>query len=70
LESLPKPVSYKANGIEPRALAFDGSGKYLYVTNVFSNTISLFHFDENSGEMKAAGDAAKISTPTDIKFFY
>jgi len=64
-----KPVSYEANGIEPRALAFDESGKYLYVTNVFTNNISLFHFDENTGELKAAGDAAKISTPTDIKFF-
>jgi len=66
---LGKPVSYKANGIEPRAFSFDGSGKYLYVTNVFTNNISLFHFDEKSGELKAAGDAAKISTPTDIKFF-
>ena len=66
---LGKPVSYKANGIEPRAFAFDSSGKYLYVTNVFTNNISLFHFDENTGEMKAVGDAAKISTPTDIKFF-
>lgn len=64
-----KPVSYQVNGIEPRAFAFDGSGKYLYVTNVFTNNISLFHFNENSGELKAAGDAAKISTPTDIKFF-
>lgn len=66
---LGKPVSYKANGIEPRAFSFDASGKYLYVTNVFTNNISLFHFDENSGELKAAGDAAKVSTPTDIKFF-
>jgi len=64
-----KPVSYNANGIEPRAFAFDGSGRYLYVTNVFTNNISLFHFDADTGELKAAGDAAKISTPTDIKFF-
>lgn len=66
---LGKPVSYNANGIEPRAFSFDSSGKYLYVTNVFTNNISLFHFNANTGEMKAAGDAAKISTPTDIKFF-
>ncbi|MBK0094090.1 lactonase family protein [Erwinia sp. S59] len=66
---LGKPVSYKANGIEPRAFSFDASGKYLYVTNVFTNNISLFHFDANSGALKAAGDAAKMSTPTDIKFF-
>lgn len=66
---LGKPVSYNANGIEPRAFAFDASGKYLYVTNVFTNNISLFDFDADTGELKAAGDAAKISTPTDIKFF-
>ncbi|MCG7389865.1 lactonase family protein [Pantoea sp. ACRSB] len=66
---LGKPVSYNANGIEPRAFSFDSSGKYLYVANVFTNNISLFHFNAKTGEMKAAGDAAKISTPTDIKFF-
>lgn len=66
---LAKPVVYKANGIEPRAFSFDASGKYLYVTNVYSNNISLFRFDVNKGTLKPAGDAAKISTPTDIKFF-
>ncbi|HCA5187274.1 lactonase family protein [Acinetobacter baumannii] len=60
---------YKANGIEPRAFSFDESGKYLYVTNVYSNNISLFRFDTKNGSLKPLGDAAKISTPTDIKFF-
>ncbi len=66
---LGQPVVYKANGIEPRAFSFDATGKYLYVTNVYSNNISLFRFDAKSGSLKLAGDAAKISTPTDIKFF-
>ncbi|WP_410566612.1 lactonase family protein [Acinetobacter sp. H1(2024)] len=66
---LGQPVIYKANGIEPRAFSFDATGKYLYVTNVYSNNISLFRFDAKSGSLKPAGDAAKISTPTDIKFF-
>ena len=66
---LAKPTIYKANGIEPRAFAFDETGKYLYVTNVYSNNISLFRFDANKGTLKPAGNAAKISTPTDIKFF-
>ncbi|MDU3122152.1 MAG: beta-propeller fold lactonase family protein, partial [Acinetobacter baumannii] len=56
-------------GIEPRAFSFDESGKYLYVTNVYSNNISLFRFDTKNGSLKPLGDAAKISTPTDIKFF-
>lgn len=66
---LAKPVSYDANGIEPRAFSFDLTGKYLYVANVYSNNISVFHFDAKHGTLKPAGDAAKISTPTDIKFF-
>jgi len=66
---LGQPQVYKANGIEPRAFAFDESGKYLYVTNVYSNNISLFRFDTKNGSLKPLGDAAKISIPTDIKFF-
>lgn len=66
---LGQPQVYKANGIEPRAFSFDESGKYLYVTNVYSNNISLFCFDTKNGSLKPLGDAAKISTPTDIKFF-
>ncbi|XXN66410.1 lactonase family protein (plasmid) [Enterobacter ludwigii] len=67
--ALGSPVRYKAEGIEPRALAFDASGKHLYVTNVFTNNITLFHFDAQSGALKAAGEVARIATPTDIKFF-
>ncbi|HCH7478770.1 lactonase family protein [Acinetobacter baumannii] len=66
---LAQPTVYKANGIEPRAFSFDATGKYLYVTNVFTNNISLFRFDAKNGTLKSVGDAAKISTPTDIKFF-
>jgi len=66
---LGKPTVYKANGIEPRAFSFDMSGKYLYVTNVFSNNISLFRFDGKKGTLRSIGNAAKLSTPTDIKFF-
>lgn len=63
------PKRYAADGIEPRAFSFDDSGKYLYVANVFSNTITLFDFDPSNGELKARGPAASIATPTDIKFF-
>ncbi|WP_226873130.1 lactonase family protein [Serratia marcescens] len=63
------PTRYEAGGIEPRALAFDGGGRYLYVTNVFTNTVMLFDFDDEKGGLQARGEAAAISTPTDIKFF-
>ncbi|OLV70787.1 lactonase, partial [Acinetobacter baumannii] len=54
---LGQPQVYKANGIEPRAFSFDESGKYLYVTNVYSNNISLFRFDTKNGSLKPLGDA-------------
>ncbi|MFW2723779.1 lactonase family protein, partial [Acinetobacter baumannii] len=52
---LGQPQVYKANGIEPRAFSFDESGKYLYVTNVYSNNISLFRFDTKNGSLKPLG---------------
>ncbi|CVG26184.1 MULTISPECIES: lactonase family protein [Serratia] len=63
------PTRYEAGGIEPRALAFDADGNRLYVTNVFTNSVTLFDFDDEKGELQARGEAAAISTPTDIKFF-
>ncbi len=63
------PTRYEAGGIEPRALAFDAGGNHLYVTNVFTNSVTLFDFDDEKGELQARGQAATISTPTDIKFF-
>jgi 6-phosphogluconolactonase (cycloisomerase 2 family) len=63
------PTRYEAGGIEPRALAFDADGNRLYVTNVFTNSVTLFDFDDDTGELQARGEAATISTPTDIKFF-
>lgn len=63
------PTRYEAGGIEPRALAFDADGNRLYVTNVFTNSVTLFDFDDETGELQARGEAATISTPTDIKFF-
>lgn len=66
---LTEPKRYKADGIEPRAFSFDNSGKYLYVANVFTNNITLFHFDAQTGALQAAGEVAKMPNPTDIKFF-
>ncbi|BEN07510.1 MULTISPECIES: lactonase family protein [Serratia] len=63
------PTRYEAGGIEPRALAFDADGNRLYVTNVFTNSVTLFDFDDEKGELQARGEAAAISMPTDIKFF-
>ncbi len=69
-DSLPgMSTRYQAGDIEPCAFAFNAASHPLYVTNVFTNTVMLFDFDDDSGELKARGEAATISTPTDIKFF-
>lgn len=66
---LSKQASYSAGGIEPRAFSFDNSGKYLYVTNVFTNNVILFRFDTKNGKLEALGNVTNIPNPTDIKFF-
>ncbi|EIC84135.1 hypothetical protein SPM24T3_13456 [Serratia sp. M24T3] len=59
---------FSAGGIEPRAFAFDKTGQYLFVANVFSNNIVELHRDANSGALTPTGVTLQIGTPTDIKF--
>ncbi|WP_261799305.1 hypothetical protein [Serratia ureilytica] len=37
---------YQAVDIEPRAFAFDVASHSLYVTNVSTNSVTLFDFDD------------------------
>lgn len=67
---MPETASrYKSNGIEPRAFSFDETGKYLYVTNVFSNNITYFRFETETGKLHPLGEYSAIPNPTDIKFY-
>ncbi len=50
-----------------RVRSLDAGGNHLYVTNVFTNSVTLFDFDDEKGELQARR-LATISTPTDIKF--
>lgn len=59
---------FSAGGIEPRAFAFDKTGQYMLVANVFSNNIVELHRDAATGALTATGVTLQIGTPTDIKF--
>ncbi|QOI55706.1 lactonase family protein [Rouxiella badensis subsp. acadiensis] len=59
---------FSAGGIEPRAFAFDKTGQYLLVANVFSNNIVELHRDAETGALTPTGVTVQIGTPTDIKF--
>lgn len=59
---------YSAGGIEPRAFAFDKTGQYLFVANVYSNNVVELHRDADTGALTPTGVTLQIGTPTDIKF--
>lgn len=60
--------SYPAGGVEPRAFAFDNSGQYLLIANVYSNNVIELYRDAKDGSLKPTGVAVNIGTPTDVKF--
>jgi len=60
--------SYAAGGIEPRAFAFDNSGQYMLIANVYSNSVIELYRDANDGSLTPTGVALSIGTPTDVKF--
>ncbi len=59
---------FSAGGIEPRAFAFDKTGQYLLVANVFSNNVVELRRDAQTGALTPTGVTVQIGTPTDIKF--
>ena len=59
---------FSSGGIEPRAFAFDNSGHFLLVANVWSNTVVVFTRNPENGELHPTGNSLPIGTPTDIKF--
>ena len=59
---------YSSGGIEPRAFDIDATGQYLIVANVFSNTVSQFKRNLETGALTPTHVALQIGLPTDIKF--
>lgn len=60
--------TFSAGGIEPRAFAFDKTGQYLLIANVYSNNIVELRRDAETGALTPTGVTVQIGTPTDIKF--
>lgn len=51
-----QPFDLPAGSISPWALAFDPTGKYLYVVNSGSGDISMFKYDDTSGNLTPIGN--------------
>ena len=61
-------ASYPAGGREPRAFTLDASGRYLLVANVFTNTVSEFRRDPDTGTLSPTRIALQLGLPTDVQF--
>ncbi|OTG89038.1 lactonase family protein [Acinetobacter sp. ANC 3813] len=60
---------YSSGGNEPCAFDIDAAGQYLIVADVFSNTVSQYKRNLETGTLTPAHVALQISLPTDINFF-
>lgn len=59
---------FSSGGIEPRAFAFDKTGQYMIIANVYSNNIVELRRNAETGALTTTAVTLQIGTPTDIKF--
>ena len=59
---------FASGGIEPRAFAFDKTGQYMIIANVFSNNVVELRRNAENGDLTPTAVTLQIGTPTDIKF--
>ncbi|ARU96135.1 lactonase [Tatumella citrea] len=59
---------FSSGGIEPRAFAFDKTGQYMIIANVYSNNVVELRRNAETGELTPTAVTLQIGTPTDIKF--
>ncbi len=59
---------FSSGGIEPRAFAFDKTGQYMIIANVYSNNVVELRRNAESGDLTPTAVTLQIGTPTDIKF--
>lgn len=67
--SLTLVESFPSGGLEPRAINFDKSGNLLFVTNTFSDCITVFLINKTTGCLIQKIDEISIHRPTDVKFY-
>ena len=64
LESI---VYQKTGGKHPRTFAIDETGKFIIVTNVNSQDVTVFRRNMETGMLKKVGKPVKINHPTCVK---
>lgn len=57
---------FHTRGETPRHFKFDSSGQYLIVANQDSDNLSIFNFNQSSGEIKFTGNEYQIPSPNFI----
>lgn len=57
---------FHTRGETPRHFKFDSSGQYLVVANQDSNLLSVFNFNQSSGEIKFTGNEYHVPSPNFI----
>lgn len=57
---------FHTRGETPRHFKFDNSGQYLIVANQDSNNLSIFNFNQSSGEIKFTGNEYHVPSPNFI----
>ena len=57
---------FHTRGNTPRHFKFDNSGQYLIVANQDSDNISVFNFNQSSGEIKFTGNDYYVPSPNFI----
>jgi 6-phosphogluconolactonase len=55
-------------GLMPRSFEIDPTGSYLIAANQFSDDVSLFRIDGETGRLKFTGKVLKVDAPSCIKF--
>jgi len=54
---------FHTRGETPRHFKFDSSGQYLIVANQDSDNLSIFNFNQSSGEIKFTGNEYRVPSP-------
>jgi len=54
---------FHTRGETPRHFKFDNSGQYLIVANQDSDNLSIFNFNQSSGEIKFTGNEYRVPSP-------
>jgi 6-phosphogluconolactonase len=62
------PVEWQSTkGVQPRYFTIDPTGKYLLVSNMYSDNIVVFKRDQSTGRIEPTGTEINVSMPVCLK---